>query len=344
MFDIQIKPYYHTSNGEIYLADALDVLKQIPDNSLDLIMTSPPFGLIKKKEYGNEESDHYLEWFKQFADDFYRVLKPSGSLVIDIGGSWNKGTPTRSLYHFKLMIMLVETYHFFLAQDFYWWNPSKLPTPAEWVTIRRIRVKDAINTVWWLSKSEFPKASNARILQPYSDSMNDLLKNGYKAQLRPSGHNISTKFGIDNGGSIPPNLLAIPNTESNDKYTKYCKDNGFKIHPARFPSELPEFFIRMLTNPDDIVYDPFGGSCVTGAVCDRLKRRWICSELQEEYLKGAVGRFETVAGETVAKKVSYSLNNPSASWKDLADTPITEDGGRYRPQGVTGLGTVTDKG
>ena len=121
--------------------------------------------------------------------------------MIDIGGSWLKGTPIRSLYHYELLIALCkkykfkdENYQFYLAQDFFWYNPSKLPTPAEWVTVRRIRVKDAVNTIWWLSKTEFPKATNRNILKPYSDSMKSLLKNGYKAKNRPSGHNISTKF------------------------------------------------------------------------------------------------------------------------------------------------------
>lgn len=328
MLNIQNTPYFHTQIGEIYLEDSLHILSQMPDNSLDLIVTSPPFGLIKKKKYGNEDSTTYLDWFKPFAREFYRVLKPSGSLVIDIGGSWNKGTPTRSLYHFKLVIMLCEEFNFFLAQDFYWWNPSKLPTPAEWVTIRRIRVKDAINTVWWLSKTEYPKASNTRVLLPYSDSMKDLLKNGYKAKERPSGHKISDKFSTDNGGSISSNLLAIANTESNDSYTTYCKSNNITIHPARFPSELPEFFIRLLTNKDDIVYDPFGGSCVTGEVCERLGRRWICSELVEDYLKGAVGGRFSVITEMEPNKTLYSVHNPSAAWKSVVGEEISIDGGK----------------
>ena len=188
--------------------------------------------------------------------------------------------------------MLCEEYGFHLAQEFYWWNPSKLPTPAEWVNVRRIRVKDAINTVWWLSKTPYPRASNRRVLQPYSDSMKTLLANGYTAKLRPSGHDISENFSIDNGGSIPPNLIAIPNTESNSSYMRYCIANSIKAHPARFPAALPEYFIRMVTDPGNLVFDPFGGSCVTGEVAERLGRKWICVELVEEYLRGAKGRFE----------------------------------------------------
>ena len=254
-----VEPFHETPLGQIVQGDSVEVLATYADRSVDLIMTSPPFGLVRKKDYGNVEANQYVEWFKPFAAEFHRVLKDSGSLVIDIGGSWNRGYPTRSLYHFKLLIMLCEEFGFHLAQDFYWWNPSKLPTPAEWVTVRRVRVKDAINTVWWLSKTPWPKASNRRVLQPYSPSMQELLSKGYRAKKRPSGHDISEKFGTNNGAAIPPNLIAIPNTESNSFYLRYCEENGFKPHPARYPAELPEYFIRMLTEPGDLVVDPFAG-------------------------------------------------------------------------------------
>lgn len=281
-----MKPLHRTQYGAVYHGDSLAFLtERVEPQSIDLIVTSPPFGLVRKKDYGNVESHEYLEWFKPFGQAFKRALKPTGSLVIDIGGAWIPGQPTRSLYHFELAIMLCREFGFHLAQEFFWWNPAKLPSPAEWVTVRRIRVKDAVNVVWWLSPSAWPKASNKRVLAPYSDAMRGLLKNGYRAKLRPSGHDISEKFAIDNGASIPPNLIAIPNTESNSYYLRYCKEHDLTPHPARFPAALPEFFIRMLTDRDDLVFDPFGGSCVTGEVCERLKRRWICVELQEDYLK-----------------------------------------------------------
>lgn len=325
--------FYETNNGRIFLGDSLELLRTIPDDSVNLIMTSPPFGLVRKKEYGNVDADKYLDWFKPFAKEFYRVLTNNGSLVIDIGGSWVQGLPVRSLYHFKLLIMLCEEFSFHLAQDFYWWNPSKLPTPAEWVTVRRIRVKDAINTVWWLSKTPWPKASNRRVLQQYSDSMNELLKNGYKPKKRPSGHDISEKFSINNGGAIPPNLIAIPNTESNSAYIRYCQKIGIQPHPARFPSELPEFFIRMLTDVGDLVLDPFAGSCVTGAVAEKLNRKWICCEIIEEYLRGALGRFEEInapSNSYSGENVYYKLPKPGYFWKNNTEDTLPTDGGQKR--------------
>jgi DNA modification methylase len=328
--------YFKTDLGKIVHGDSLQVLQDIEPKSVDLIMTSPPFGLVRKKEYGNVDAKDYIDWFRTFGEIFKRILKEDGSLVIDIGGSWNKGQPTRSLYHFKLLIMLCEEIGFHLAQEFFWWNPSKLPTPAEWVTVRRIRVKDAINCIWWLSLSPFPKASNRRVLQPYSDSMKDLLENGYKAKKRPSGHDISKNFSINNNAAIPPNLIALPNTESNSYYLRYCAANNIKPHPARFPAGLPEFFIRMLTEKDDLVIDPFAGSCVTGEVAERLQRNWVCIDSVEEYLKGAVGRFNKANFQENGKReeVYYKIPRPGLLWEDNEneEEALPSDGGRKRPK------------
>ncbi len=343
--------FHNTSLGQIIQGSSLDVLATYQDASVDLIMTSPPFALVRKKDYGNVEADEYLEWFRPFASAFARVLNDRGSLVIDIGGAWNKGYPTRNLYHFKLLIMLCEEFGFHLAQDFYWWNPSKLPTPAEWVTVRRLRVKDAINTVWWLSKTPWPKASNRRVLQPYSDSMKDLLEKGYRAKKRPSGHDISAKFSVDNGAAIPPNLIAMPNTESNSFYLRYCEERGLKPHPARFPAELPEYFIRMLTDPGDLVVDPFGGSCVTGEVCERLGRRWACIELLEEYCEAALGRFVRAPHETAKPAANpddpssfYKVPRPGILWDGTENEPLPEDGGQKRPLTQNGASPIKSDG
>lgn len=328
--------WFETEYGRAILGDSLDYMAKLPDNSVSLIMTSPPFGLVRKKDYGNEDAHRYVEWFKPFGEEFLRILRPDGSFVVDIGGAWKKGQPTRSLYHFKLLIMLCEEVGFHLAQEFYWWNPSKLPTPAEWVNIRRIRVKDAVNSVYWLSPTPWPRVTNRRVLQPYSDSMETLLENGYTPKRRPSGHDISEKFLRDNGGAIPPNLIAVANTESNGSYQRYCRDNGIKPHPARFPCELPEFFIRMLTDSEDEVLDPFGGSCVTGEVCERLGRRWTCVEMVEEYLDGAKGRFQ---GEPTPRSQKdpadpdnyYQMPRPDILWNGPPKVPLTDDGGQSRP-------------
>jgi DNA modification methylase len=280
---------YKTELGEAHIADSLEFMRLLPSESIDLVMTSPPFALKRKKEYGNKDSHEYVDWFMPFAYEIHRLLKASGSLVIDIGGTWNKSVPTRSLYQYELLIRLAERFH--LAQEFFWYNPAKLPGPAEWVTVRRVRVTDAVNTVWWLSKTEWPKANNRNVLRPYSEAMKHLIQNGYKAQMRPSGHDISTKFRRDLGGAIPHNLLQIANTESNSLYLRACKAEGIKPHPARFPQALPSFFIEFLTNPEDVVLDPFAGSNVTGRAAEEAGRRWVAVDLEGSYVKASRFRF-----------------------------------------------------
>jgi site-specific DNA-methyltransferase (cytosine-N4-specific) len=237
--------------------------------------------------------------------------------------------------------MLCEECGFHLAQDFYWWNPSKLPTPAEWVTIRRIRVKDAINTIWWLSKSPFPKATNKRVLVPYSKHQLDLMSNGYKAKKRPSGHDISKSFQRDNRGSIPSNLIALPNTGSKDKYFKYCESRDIKPHPARFPVDIPAIFIRMLTEKGDTVFDPFAGSCTTGAAAEIFERSWVCCDTEKQYLEGAKGRFTKEALTAEKERILfgngkrprrpfYEAPAPCLNLIGEEDSPLPQDGGKHK--------------
>ena len=326
------KRFYATSAGEMFLGDSRGLmLETLKPDSVDLIMTSPPFGLVRKKTYGNEDADEYLKWFRPFASGIHRVLKPRGSVVIDIGGAWKPGMPARSLYHFELLIMLCREFGFFLCQEHFWYNPAKLPAPAEWVNIRRVRVKDAVNTVWWLSKTPWPKASNRRVLAPYSEAMEALLRHGYKAKLRPSGHDISVNFAKRNDGAVPTNLIAAANTESNGQYQSYCNANAIERHPARFPAALPEYFIRMLTDRGDVVLDPFAGSCITGEVSEALGRKWIACELEEKYLKGALGRFQTPPKISRLTK-PYSLHPPAVLATGAEDeVPLPVDGGAERP-------------
>jgi DNA modification methylase len=287
-------PYYKTELGAAFLGDSRSLLARVPDETVNLVMTSPPFALTRKKEYGNESAEDYVEWFFDFAREFKRILTPDGSVVIDLGGAYLPGRPVRALYQFELLIRLCKDIGFFLAQEFFHYNPSRLPSPAEWVTVRRIRVKDAVNVVWWLSVSDNPKADNRQVLKPYSDSMKQLLKNGYRAKLRPSGHEISEKFSRDNSGAIPPNLLELANTESNSAYLRRCKEVGIRPHPARFPVDFPRFFIDFLTDEGDVVLDPFAGSNTTGQAAEMSGRRWLAFEIDESYLQGSVYRFQEV--------------------------------------------------
>ncbi len=285
---------YATPYGSQVCGDSIGLLERMELESVDLIVTSPPFALLRAKKYGNEDQASYVEWLAAFGSAAKRVLKPTGSLVIDLGGAYVKGSPTRSLYPYRVLLKFVDDLGYHLAEEFFWYNPAKLPSPIEWVNKRRIRVKDAVNTVWWLSKSEWPKADVNNVLRPYSARMTKLLADPeafYSPRSRPSEHDVSKRFGADNGGAIPPNLLEIPNTDSNGNYLRTCRRLGIKSHPARFPEGLPEFFIKFLTDPGDLVVDIFSGSNTTGMVAERLERRWLGFELNREYAALSMIRF-----------------------------------------------------
>lgn len=308
-------PLYTTNYGSAYVGDALDLLKYLPEESIDLVLTSPPFALQRQKEYGNVDQDEYVEWLVSFGKEIKRVLRSTGSFVLDLGGAYRRGRPIRSLYNYRILIRMCDELDFNLAEEFFWFNPAKLPSPIEWVNRRKIRAKDAVNTVWWFSKTDFPKADITKVLAPYSDRMKLLLQDSekfYTPKKRPSGHDISSHFGTDNGGAIPPNLLQIPNTESNSQYLRFCKLLNLDGHPARFPQKLPEFFIQFLTEPGDYVLDIFAGSNTTGAAAESLGRQWLAFEIRQSYLAASAFRFIDEISEDILKSLYQQLSTEEA--------------------------------
>jgi site-specific DNA-methyltransferase (cytosine-N4-specific) len=296
---------YRTAFGQAFLTRAEDYLPSLPENSVDLVITSPPFALLRQKAYGNLDQAEYVDWLVSFGPLVRRILKETGSFVLDLGGAYQRGVPCRSLYNYRVLLRLCDEHGFHLAEEFFWHNPAKLPSPIEWVNKRKVRAKDSVNTVWWFSKSEHPKANVTNVLAPYSARMKQLIKDPeafYRPKDRPSGHDISGKFGKDNGGAIPSNLLQYPNTESNSSHIRLCKAHDVEPHPARFPRALPDFFIRFLTDPGDVVVDIFAGSNTTGEAAELLGRRWISFECNLEYVIGSAFRFmaEWSEGEIAA--------------------------------------------
>jgi site-specific DNA-methyltransferase (cytosine-N4-specific) len=287
-------PTYMTEFGGAYCGDAQHLLACLADESVDLVFTSPPFALQRQKEYGNEAQHAYVQWLIPFCRDVHRILKPSGSFVLDLGGAYMKGRPVRSLHNYRILLHLCDELDFRLAEEFFWYNPAKLPSPIEWVNKRKIRAKDAVNTLWWLSKTDMPKANVSNVLVPYSQRMRRLLQDAakhYTPKKRPSGHDIGEGFATENDGAIPSNMLEIPNTDSNSLYLRLCRLANIKGHPARFPEQLPAFFIDFLTDPGDLVLDFFAGSNTTGTVAEQKERRWVAFEIKPEYVASSVFRF-----------------------------------------------------
>lgn len=312
------KELYTTEYGKLLVGDSIEIskkyLKRYYKNKFQLIITSPPFPLNAKKRYGNLQGQEYLKWFSELAPIFNDLLTDDGSLVIEIGNAWEQGRPVQSMLHLECLFALVNNPNsdLRLIQEFISYNPSRLPSPAQWVTVNRLRAVDSYTHVWWMAKSDYPKADNSKVLRPYSKNMERLIKSKkFNSGKRPSEHSISEKsFAKDNGGSIAHNLfeleplddnrdvrlphsvLSFSNTTSNDYFLRKCRENKIRLHPARMPQGLVSFFTEFLTDEDDLILDPFSGSNTTGYVAEKLLRKWISLEINEDYAVDSIIRFE----------------------------------------------------
>lgn len=302
------RPIFRNSRGAVYLGKCEEVLSRRDfmskyQGKVQLIFTSPPFPLNQKKKYGNYQGSEYLKWLAEFGPLFAKYLKPSGSVVMEIGNAWEKGTPTQSILPYEALLSFLKAGNFKLCQEVTYYNPARLPTPAQWVTIERIRLKDSTSKVWWMAKTDKPKADNRRVLKPYSASMQTLLKRkSYNFGKRPSEHQISeTSFLEDNGGAISPNLIEAANTRSDSAYQSFCREHDVEQHPARMPEKLAQFFVEFLTDEGDLVLDPFSGSNTTGVVADRLRRKWVSVEALPVYAAAGVANFDRKAAKTLLK-------------------------------------------
>lgn len=329
-------PVFVTEYGKMICADSLLYLRRLPSRSVDLVITSPPYALLTQREYGNEAAGTYVQWFMPFAHEIKRVLKPNGSFVLNVAGGWNRDIPTRNVYHYKLVIALLDEIGFHLAQEAFWWNPARIPTPPEWVNVRRIRIKEAVESLFWFSPTPWPKSSNTRVLQPFSESWQSLMNNLPRARrmpmatTTPSSHRFHWQKVNNTRAAIPPNLLIVPNSSRSRAYADYCRRRGYPRHPATFPTQIPEFFIRMLTNEDDLVIDPFAGSCTTGVVCERLSRRWVCIDRVRGYLLGARERFNEDVKPSNTSHIPYRIQKLDALWHRQTRYPVLDCmGGRY---------------
>ncbi len=320
-FNRQVLPLVKTTAGELFLGKCEEILKARKKRlagKVQLILTSPPFPLKRKKRYGNFTGNAYIEWLSKLAPTFAELLTDDGSIVLELGNAWEPKQPVQSLLPLKSLLAFVENKNanLKLCQEFICFNPARLPSPAQWVTIERIRAKDSFTRLWWMAKTTKPAADNTRVLKEYSKAMKELLaRQDYNSGKRPSEHVISEKGFLQRyRGAIPPNVITddarlIPsdlligaNTGSSEAYQMFCRDHGIVLHPARMPHFLAEFFIKFLTKPNDLVLDPFSGSNTVGWVAEKLGRRWASIEAREEYAIASVARFDSCVATSLLPK------------------------------------------
>jgi len=270
--------------------DCLEVVRKIDDNSIDLIMTSPPYA-DQIKDYGNGvelfKPNDYITWFLERAKEFYRVLKDTGSFVLNISDKIDGNY--QNLYVFKLVIALCEEVGFHLVRDYIWYNPATPPNVFSKGNLGR--TKKSHEYCFWFSKGESWTFNMDPIRKPYGKDMQKLI-NGEKtnqgnreANTRPSRHNFDLSHAwSNNGGADPGSVLMLGNTASNSVLHSISKDMGIK-HPARYPEKLAQFFILSGSNEGDIILDPFAGSGTTGVVSKKNGRNFICIDINPDFRK-----------------------------------------------------------
>lgn len=308
--EAEVREMYRTALGRMYLGRIEKALKTFPFRKLkgrvNLILTSPPFPLVRKKKYGNQTGEAYLKWISTLAPAFADLLTEDGSIVMEIGNAWQEASPEMSTLPLETLLAFKQAANLCVCQQIICHNPARLPSPAHWVNVKRIRLKDSFTHVWWFSRTAFPKADNRKVLTPYSDDMQRLLKRQrYNAGQRPSGHRVSaTGFLKTHGGAITPNvldfdvdrapssMLKISGTAWDAKYHRYCKEHSLPSHPARMQVGLASFFIEFLTDKRDLIFDPFAGSNTSGAAAELLGRSWVALEAHREYIEGSKARFQ----------------------------------------------------
>lgn len=291
---------FETENGVAVAANVEDAAGLLEPGSVDLLFTSPPFPLLTGKEYGTSRTADWLDWMLGLCADWNDLLTPTGSLVMELNDVHYRGMPVQSQYIERLMIRLEDELGMYRPGRLLWENTAR-KGPLVWCGVRRVRLNPTAAPLLWMSKTPHCKADNRRVLRPYDSRTRErYIGQRGKDVERPSG----LKFGAeswskDNGGAVAGNVIRCGNASGNDAYIRACKARGLKPHPARMPPKVAEFCIKFLTEEGDLVMDPFFGSGTTGAICEKLGRRWVGFERSLDYLNTATLRFEKQAGFTV---------------------------------------------
>lgn len=280
---------------DIFLGDSKEILKSLPNNSVDLIVTSPPYADQRKATYGGIHHDKYVEWFLPISEQLFRVLKPTGTFVLNIKEKVVNGE--RSTYVMELIIAMRKQ-GWLWTEEFIWHKKNSFP--GKWPN----RFRDS-----WERLLQFNKSKNFHMYQnevkvPIGDWAKGRLKNlSATDKIRDNakngsgfGKNVSNWLGKET--VFPTNVLHLA-TECNNKN-----------HSAAFPEELPEWFIKLFTKQGDTVLDPFVGSGTTLFVSKRMKRNSVGIDITPEYYEMIKSQIKPVELYLLEPKVKYEKTKP----------------------------------
>jgi len=280
---------------DLYLGDSKKELKKLPDNSVDLIVTSPPYADQRKSTYGGIHADKYVEWFLPISEQLLRVLKPTGTFVLNIKEKVVEGE--RSTYVMEL-ILAMRKQGWLWTEEFIWHKKNSYP--GKWPN----RFRDSWERLLQFNKEKHFNMYQEEVMVPMGNWAKTRLKKLSNTDKTRDDSKVGSGFGkkisnwVDRDKAYPTNVLHLA-TECNNKN-----------HSAAFPQELPEWFIKLFTKENDTVLDPFMGSGTTLSVANRMKRNSIGIEIVPEYYKMVKNQLKPVELYLLEPKVKYEKTKP----------------------------------
>ncbi len=280
---------------DIYLGNSKEKLKLLPDNSVDLIVTSPPYADQRKSTYGGIHPDKYVEWFLPISEQLLRVLKPTGTFILNIKEKVVEGE--RNTYVMEL-ILAMRKQGWFWTEEFIWHKKNSYP--GKWPN----RFRDSWERLLQFNKAKKFNMYQEEVMVPMGDWAKNRLKNLSETDKIRDNSKVGSGFGknisnwLDRDKAYPTNVLHLA-TECNNKN-----------HSAAFPEELPEWFIKLFTKQNDTVLDPFMGSGTTLIVANRMKRNSIGIDVVPEYYEMVKKQLQPVELYLFEPKTKYEKTKP----------------------------------
>jgi site-specific DNA-methyltransferase (cytosine-N4-specific) len=293
---------FSTSLGVALWADCR-IFRDIHE-PIHLCLTSPPYPLKKPRNYGNTTEAAWVDFLCESLEPIVKNLVRGGSIVLNISNDiFEHKSPARSLYLERTILALHDRLGLHLMDRIPWVNRSKPPAPTYWACVQRFQLAVAWEPILWFTNDPLAvRSDNRRVLEPHTDKHKAFMKNGgdkrtvafgdgaYK--LRPGS------FGRETPGRIPKNIVEVGHACSDtNAVRRAAKSLGQSAHGAMFPTRLCDFFVRFLTEKNDLVVDPFGGSQKVALSAERHNRRWVTTERMYEYLQQAQALFKGLGEE-----------------------------------------------
>lgn len=281
--------------------DVFDAL----DAPITLALTSPPYPLARSRAYGNPSVNEYIEFVVESLRPIAANLERGGSICLNVSNDiFEPGSPARSIYREKLVIAIVEELGLWKMDELPWINRCKPPGPVRYASIERNQLNVTWEPVYWFAKDPaHVKADNRRVLLPHTEQHRRYMESGgARSAVVHSDGAYRTRAGAYSNptpGRIPRNVLDFThNCPSQQLYKRHARELGLAPHGAPFPLVLATFLIRFLSEPGDLVVDPFAGSCTVGVGAEQEGRRWLLTECMWDYLRPVVARFRPDADFT----------------------------------------------